>query len=119
VEVDFKERDLDHYEPETGGYDLVLLLYLHLPPAVHRAVLARAAGALAEGGTLVVLGHDLLNATEGVGGPRDDSLLYTPDQIADELSGLEIEKAERVLRDVAEADRPAIDCLVRARRPAG
>ncbi|MBM2823902.1 MAG: hypothetical protein HW413_2648, partial [Thermoleophilia bacterium] len=34
-----------------------------------------------------------------------------------ELAGLEIEKAERVLRDVADTDRPAIDALVRARRP--
>jgi 2-polyprenyl-3-methyl-5-hydroxy-6-metoxy-1,4-benzoquinol methylase len=118
VEVDFRERDLVEYEPEAAAYDLVLLLYLHLPPVEHCVVLARAAAALAQGGTLVLLGHDLLNASEGVGGPRDDSLLYTPDEIAAELSGLEIVKAERVLRDVRGADRPAIDCLVRARRPA-
>jgi SAM-dependent methyltransferase len=119
VDVDFRERDLVGYEPEPGAYDLVLLLYLHLPPVEHRAVLARAAAALAPGGTLVVLGHDLLNASEGVGGPRDDSLLYTPTDVVAELPGLEIEKAERVLRDVAGADRRAIDCLVRARRPDG
>jgi SAM-dependent methyltransferase len=119
VDVDFRERDLVAYEPEPGAYDLVLLLYLHLPPVEHRAVLARAAAALAPGGTLVVLGHDLLNASEGVGGPRDDSLLYTPTDVVAELPGLEIEKAERVLRDVAGADRRAIDCLVRARRPDG
>jgi hypothetical protein len=64
------------------------------------------------------VGHDSSNATDGVGGPSDPSLLYTPDDIAAELPGLEIEKAEKVLRDVAGADRPAIDALVRARRPA-
>jgi SAM-dependent methyltransferase len=117
VDVAFEEADLVEYEPQPTAYDLVLLLYLHLPPEEHRLVLAHAARALAPGGTLVLLGHDLLNATEGVGGPSDDSLLYTPDDIAGELEGLEIEKAERVFRDVAGADRPAIDCLVRARRP--
>ncbi len=118
VDATFAEADLVEYEPDPSAYDLVLMLYLHLPAEEHRLVLARAARSLAPGGTLVLLGHDLLNATEGVGGPSDASLLYTPD-IAGELPDLEIEKAERVFRDVAGADRPAIDCLVRARRPAG
>jgi SAM-dependent methyltransferase len=117
VEVEFVEDDLTRHEPDSHAYDLVLLLYLHLPAKEHRLVLERAGEALAPGGTLVVLGHDLLNATEGVGGPSDDSLLYTPDDVAGVLIGLEIEKAERVLRDVDGAERPAIDCLVRARRP--
>jgi SAM-dependent methyltransferase len=119
VDVAFAEADLVEYEPDAGAYDLVLLLYLHLSAEEHRLVLARAAASLASGGTLVVIGHDLLNATEGVGGPSDSSLLYTPDDVAAELPGLEIEKAERVFRDVAGADRPAIDCLVRARRRMG
>jgi SAM-dependent methyltransferase len=119
VDVAFEEADLVEYEPQSAAYDLVLLLYLHLPAEEHRLVLTRAARALAPGGTLVLLGHDLLNATEGVGGPSDDSLLYTPDDIAGELEGLEIEKAERVLRGVAGSERPAIDCLVRARRSSG
>ena len=116
VDVTFVEADLVEYEPEHSAYDLAVMLYLHLPAEEHRVVLARAARSLSPGGTLVLLGHDLLNATEGVGGPRDASLLYTPGDIADELESVEIEKAERVLRDVAGADRPAIDCLVRARR---
>jgi SAM-dependent methyltransferase len=118
VDATFAEADLVEYELDPSAYDLVLMLYLHLPAEEHRLVLARAARSLAPRGTLVLLGHDLLNATEGVGGPSDASLLYTPD-IAGELPDLEIEKAERVFRDVAGADRPAIDCLVRARRPAG
>jgi hypothetical protein len=71
---------------------------------------------VAPGGTLVLVGHDLLNLTEGVGGPSDADLLFTPDDIAADLRGLEIEKAERVLRDVDGEGRPAIDTLVRARR---
>jgi len=94
----------------------VLVFYLQLPAAELRLVLERATGALAAGGTLLLVGHDLTNMTEGVGGPSDPSVLYTPDDIVSVLPRLEIEKAERVLRDVADADRPAIDALVRARR---
>jgi SAM-dependent methyltransferase len=119
VDVDFRHEDVLDFEPEPGAFDLVLVIFLHLPTGQRRRVLARAAAALAPGGTLLLVGHDLLNATEGVGGPSDPSLLYTPDDVAAELPGLEIEKAERVRRDVDGEERAAIDALVRARRPSG
>jgi len=118
VAVDFHADDLLRYRPEARAFDLVLILYLHMPSDGRRLVLERAAAAVAPGGTLVLVGHDLLNLTEGVGGPSDPDLLFTPDDVAAELHGLDVEKAERVLRDVHDADRPAIDALVRATRAA-
>jgi len=117
VAVDFQVGDLLDYVPEARSFDLVLILYLHISSNGLRLVLERATEALAPGGTLVLVGHDLLNLTEGVGGPSDRDLLFTPDEVVAELPGLEIEKAERLLRDVDGHDRPAIDALVRARRP--
>jgi SAM-dependent methyltransferase len=116
LDVEFVCSDLLEYAPAPESFDLVLVLYLHLPAGERHVVLDRAVEALAAGGTFVLLGHDLLNATEGVGGPSDESILYTPDDIVADLRELRIETAERVLRDVADADRPAIDALVRARR---
>ena len=117
VRVDFVCADLVSYEPEGAVFDLVVVLYLHIPLDERRGVLERAASAVAPGGTFVFVGHDLTNLTDGVGGPSDPTLLCTPDDIATELPGLELEKAERVLRDVAGEERDAIDALVRARRP--
>lgn len=117
VEVELICADLVSYEPEVSAFDLVLILYLHIPAHERRGVLERAAAALAPGGMFVFVGHDLTNLTEGVGGPSDTDLLCTPDEIASELPSLEIEKAERVLRDVRGEERDAIDALVRARRP--
>lgn len=115
--VDFVLADLLDYVPEPEGFDLVLLLYFHLHAVERRRVLGAAVRALAPGATFLLVGHDVTNLTDGVGGPSDPDLLVTPEEIASELPGLEIEKAERVLREVAGADRPAIDALVRARRP--
>jgi SAM-dependent methyltransferase len=117
VRVDFRCDDLVSYVPEEGAFDLVLILYLHIPLADRRGVLHRAATAVAPGGTFLLVGHDSKNLTEGVGGPSDPTILHTPEDIARELSGLEIEKAERVLRAVGGEERAAIDSLVRARRP--
>jgi SAM-dependent methyltransferase len=116
VDAEFVCADLLEYEAEPNSFDLVLLLYVHLPPAEFRAVLGKAQAALADGGTIVVIGHDWTNLADGVGGPSDPSILHAPDEIADELAELEIEKAMQVYRDVPGHDRDAIDALVRARR---
>ena len=116
VDVDFVCADLVAYQPEARGFDLVFVLYLHIPSAQRTAIHANAAAAVAPGGTFLLLGHDLANLTEGVGGPSDPDILYTADEIAAELTGLEIEKATVVLRDVAGEERDAIDTIVRARR---
>ncbi len=117
VEIEWALADLVDYEPEAGAFDLVLLLYLHVPAAERTPLLARAAAAVAPGGTFLLVGHDLANLTEGWGGPSDPAIHCTAAEIAGELPGLEVVKAERVYRRPEGAERDAIDALVRARRP--
>jgi SAM-dependent methyltransferase len=118
VEVEWLEGDLLEWQPADGAFDLVVVLYLQVPADERRGILARAAAAVAPGGTLLVVGHDLENLNGGHGGPKDPRVLFTPAQVAGELPGLEIEKAERVLRPVETQDgeAQAIDALIRARR---
>jgi len=115
VEVEWVAADLlDYYPP--AGLDLVIAFYLQVPDDERRLVLSRAAEALTPGGTMLVVAHDLLNLGEGIGGPSDPEVLYTPEDVVADLSGLVIERAERVTRPVGEA--AAIDALVRASKPA-
>ena len=113
------EEDLLQHRPREASFDLVAVLYLQVPPDERRLVLARAAAAVSAGGTLLVVGHDLANLTEGHGGPKDPAILLTPGVVAAELPGLVIERAERVRRPVTvdEGMAEAVDTLVRARRP--
>jgi SAM-dependent methyltransferase len=118
-QVDWVITDLNDYQPARGAFELVLVAYLQVGQALRAKVLAGAAAALAPGGTLLVIGHDLTNLTEGVGGPRYPEVLYTPEAIAAELPGLRILRAGRVRRPVEQDGGPAtaIDTLVRAERP--
>lgn len=122
VEVRWHQHDVRTVPLERDRYHLIVVFYLHLPPADRMSVLGRAAGALAPGGTLLVVGHDVTNLTEGYGGPQDPAILLDADVVADELraGGVEVVKAERVRREVSTDDGPrtAIDTLVRAIRPA-
>jgi 2-polyprenyl-3-methyl-5-hydroxy-6-metoxy-1,4-benzoquinol methylase len=115
AEVEWVEADVVEWEPPEGAFDLVVILYLHVPADERRLVHGRAAAAVAPGGTLLVVGHDRENLEHGYGGPKDVRILLDANEVAGELAGLEIEKAERVLRPV-EGERDAIDTLVRARR---
>jgi len=120
VSVEWVEADVLAWMPPARAYDLVCVLYLQLPAAERRTALGRAAAAVRPGGTLLVLGHDLLNLTEGWGGPTQADVLFTPDDVVAEIGDLRIEKAERVRRTVDDpgAAREAIDALVRATRVA-
>lgn len=99
--------------------DLALLCYLQLAASERRAAVRGAAAALAPGGTLLVVAHDSRNIADGTGGPQDPSVLYTGADIAGDLdgTGLSVQRAEELRRPVEGADRPAIDCLLRATAP--
>lgn len=118
VAVDWVLADLRHYQPELGSFQLVLVAYLQLRAAELDGVLRNAVTALAPGGVLLVVGHDVTNLAEGVGGPPDPEMLYTPGSVTRSLSGLTVQRAERVLRPVSgvTGDREAVDTLVRAVR---
>lgn len=119
VDATWVEADVVEWEAPSGAFDLVAVFYLQLPPEVRRRALASAVRALAPGGVLLWVGHDTLNLTEGVGGPQDPAVLFTPEDVAGDLQGLKVERAERVRRPVATegGEAEAIDALVRAVRP--
>ena len=119
VEVEWVLADVLELDVEPRAFDLVGVLYLQLPHEELAEVLRSAVDALAPGGTLVVLGHDTSNLTEGHGGPRDATVLFAPEDVVPELGGLVVERAETVSRTVTldDGEATALDALVRARRP--
>ena len=119
VEVSWVRADLRDYEPNHGAFDLVIVMYIQAPAAQLADLMRKASAALAPGGILLVVGHDLLNLSQGYGGPQNPEVLFTPADIERELTDLHIERAERVFRPVTVEGREvtAIDALVRAKKP--
>lgn len=121
VDVEWIEADLRSYMPEREVFGLVLVMYMHPLAPERRSLVRMAASALAAGGTLLVVGHDRTNLTQGVGGPQDVDRLFGPEDIVADLAGvdrLRTIRAERVLRPVHtdDGERTAIDALVRVKR---
>lgn len=118
--------DATSWTPPTEGFDLVVMFYLQLPAAQSAQAVRTAVSALAADGTFLLVAHDLLNLSEGHGGPQSPDVLATAEGVIDALAAAElelgveliIERAGRIERVVAtpEGERTAIDTIVRARR---
>ncbi|AII05864.1 methyltransferase family protein [Rhodococcus wratislaviensis] len=112
--LDYRVADVT--DSDLGGeYDLVLMIYLHLAPEERLQVVNRAISALKPDGILMILGHDAVNLSQGVGGPQDPEILYTPDDLVNSFDGrLAVDVAERRFRETDAGT--AIDALVVAHR---
>jgi SAM-dependent methyltransferase len=101
---------------EDRSADLVVIAYFHVWPDDLARMLRNAAAALRAGGTMVVVGHDRRNLTEGVGGPQDITRLHDPETMRAQLEdlGLVVDQARTVERQTDEGT--ALDTLVRCHR---
>lgn len=113
--------DVTSWTPPADTFDLIVVAYLHLPRHTLAPLWRRCAAALAPGGRLLVIGHDLANLDGGHGGPSDADVLYRPADVVAALdgTGLDILDADTVRRPVTDADGAehiALDVLVEARR---
>ena len=121
VTASWIEADLTTWAPVASSFDLIVLAYVHLPSEARGKLHRTIADGLAPGGTLLIIAHSLDNLTNGFGGPPSADVLFSPDDVISDLSGLglTVEKAELVTRTVQSDDgeKHALDTLVRARRP--
>jgi len=113
IRVDWVVADVLDYDL-TAPVDLAMILYLHIHRDEFAGVLAKAATALAPGGTLLVLGWDRQNFTDGLGGPRPPEVLYSIDDLVGALDGLQVVRADQVLQAGSSS---AVDTLLTAKRP--
>jgi SAM-dependent methyltransferase len=95
--------------------DLVLVSYLQLPAGDLSRAIGVAAGYLAPGGTLALVGHDRENLTRGVGGPRDPEVLHTVEELVAAASGAGVEVVECRQVERVTAAGTAIDTVLVAR----
>ncbi len=101
--------DLLDFDPTGGSYDLVLLMFVHLPPVDRRRLLRQSVATLNPGGMILVVGYHPVEVPEGEPGGRMPNR-FTPAEIVAELDGMRVERAERLeLPD-------AVDTIVRAVR---
>ncbi len=118
--IEWLRADLVEWVPRERAYDLVTAQYLHLPSDIRRTLLPRLAAAVADGGTLLIVGHHPLDLETTMPRPRRPELFFTGDDLAEDLgAGWEIVTNAAAPHDTADPEgRPVVvhDTVFRARR---
>jgi SAM-dependent methyltransferase len=120
--IQWRPADLFADDPEPfGAYELVNSQYLHLPPEVRERGLARLAGSVAPGGSLLMVSHHPSDLEIPGLRPNVPELFYTASELA---AGLDPARWEIVVaaapeRSVNGPDRHPVvihDAVIHARR---
>jgi SAM-dependent methyltransferase len=85
--ITWRQADLLAQPPEHHAFDLVSAQFFHLPPEPRAILFTSLAGAVRDGGALLVVGHHPSDLTSGVPRPPTPERFYTPDDIAALLDG--------------------------------
>lgn len=101
VQVEWRCADVTDYEMGEGLYDLIVMVFLHIPSEQRRKLLVRCSRALKMPGHFIYVGHDISNIECGQGGPKDPDVLTDTDTLQEILKDLTIVKAELVKRQVS------------------
>lgn len=94
--------DLADYPIEPHTWDLVVLIFAHLPPALRRRVHAAVVDGLRPGGHVILEAYTPDQIGRGTGGPPDEAMMMSTTRLRDEFAGLEFRILEEKVRDVIE-----------------
>jgi SAM-dependent methyltransferase len=94
--------DLAEFAIAPSAWAGIVAIFMHLPPALRRTVLSRAAAGLRPGSVFVMEAYRPAQLGYGTGGPRDVMLLPTLAELRAELGDLDFSIGREIERDVRE-----------------
>jgi SAM-dependent methyltransferase len=106
VVLDARQADVLAWDWPVAVYDVIALIYLHLPAPARRALHAQALAALKPGGRIVLEAFtpaQLEKQAAGArGGPREAGLLYSVEDLRADFAGAEINLLEEIEAEMRE-----------------
>ncbi len=120
--IQWQQHDVTVWSPEPESYDLVSSQFMHLPEQARTTLFRSLAAAVAPGGTLLIVGHDLSELDTGAHETHLRELMFSVEDVLAAIDGqrLRIETAESRVRQtdaVHGGDTAARDVVVRATLP--
>ncbi|CUS48875.1 MAG: Tellurite resistance protein TehB [Idiomarinaceae bacterium HL-53] len=102
VGVETVHANLDEYVFSANAWNVIIAVFMHLPPLIRTKVFEAIPNALKRGGLFIGEFYRQEQLKFATGGPKDPQLLYSSDLIKTELSSLTFELINEVEREVVE-----------------
>ncbi len=102
VLINYIVKSLEDFEPENDTFDAIGLIFLHLIPEAREEIHKKAINALRENGILILIAFDKEQLGNNSGGPKDESLLYSLDEIVEDFIELDFKHLSKEIVNLNE-----------------
>lgn len=113
VEINYQYGDVKSFRVTPEKYDLIALIFFHLPEAVRKKFHHQVAQSLKKGGIVLVESFAKEQIRNDSGGPPDVSMLYSPEMLKSDFSALKIIELQKTTTTLNEGRHAGIADLVR------
>ena len=102
VSINYHVEDLFSYSPKQNYYDAVAIIYIHFEEELREILFKKAVDSLKSGGKIILEVFEKNQIKYTSGGPKETELLYSLEDIAENLIDLEFEKFSKENIDLDE-----------------
>lgn len=122
ITITTEVADLADFRIDPETWDLVVLIFAHLPPPLRKRVHAAVVDGLRPGGHVILEAYTPAQVGLGTGGPPSAEMMMTADGLRGEFDGLEFVHLQETRREIHEGryhNGPGEVVQMLARKPGG
>lgn len=90
VSITYEVSALEEFSPQEADFDLIGLIFTHLPPGLRQLLHQRVVGWVKESGYVVIEAFNKAQLDKQSGGPKNESWLYSAIELAQDFGQLDM-----------------------------
>jgi len=102
VHVETLKLDLIDEQLPDYGYDVIIMIFCHLPYLARRKIYNQVKERLKPGGYLILEGYTTDQLMRNTGGPKDSDLMFSSSELANAFDGFSIHLNHEIIRLILE-----------------
>lgn len=103
VQIDYETAGYESFNPKIQ-FDIVCLIYAHVPPHQRKEYYQKCIGWLKPNGIIILEGFSKNQLGLASGGPKDAAFLYSVDELKNEFEGLQFSMLEEQFIELNEGE---------------
>lgn len=104
VQINYAVADLTDFNLPEEKFDVIALIYTHLPETIRKSIHTKLIRSLKVGGTIILEAFSTEQLQYTSGGPKTLELLYTPEIIEEDFKSLQFIKFENKITTLSEGE---------------